>query len=72
MKYYFVCRVCDEKIDKQPGGLVVQGPFDTREEAKNRKQSLQRGMKNTDIFQADSYDIALKEVNENKHKFLHF
>jgi hypothetical protein len=66
MKYWYAVKVYDKLIDASPGHPVVEGPFDTYNEAKkDRATSGAPDMLRTAIFQAntkaEAKDIAERE-----------
>lgn len=55
MSYWFAYRVFNPKIDINPGGAVLEGPFDSYELAKSVKLKIHGSdMQKTSIFPAAS------------------
>ncbi len=67
MCYWFGYRVFDRSIDLSPGSEILEGPFDSYENAKNEKISIRGSdMQKTSIFKASSEDKAKEQLkNEN-------
>lgn len=63
MNYWFAYRVFNSDIDKSPGDAVLEGPFDSHEQAKSVKLKIQGfDMQKTSIFPANSKSEAEAQV----------
>lgn len=59
MSYWFAYRVYQKGIDLKPGSPVLEGPFQTYQDAKKLKESIRGGdIQKTSIFPADSKEQA--------------
>lgn len=55
MSYWFAYRVYDSNIDLKPGSPILEGPFESYEEAKKEKVSIRGSdMQKTSIFPAEN------------------
>ncbi|MCG9723469.1 hypothetical protein [Shewanella sp. Isolate7] len=66
MSYWFGYRVFDKSIDLSPGAEILEGPFDSYEDAKKIKITMRGSdMQKTSIFKAIS-ESAAKEQLKNE------
>ena len=65
MSYWFGYRVFDRSIDLSPGSEILEGPFDSYDNAKKKKIGIRGGdMQKTLIFEASSKDEAKEKLKK--------
>lgn len=63
LSYWFAYRVFDKKIDLKPGAAVLEGPYQTYDQAKAKKLSCRGSdLQKTSIFPAASKEDAEKQI----------